>query len=68
MTCLKPWNAARQRRDPKTIKKARLTQYIRDTCDQGRLRADNSQVGVQFAWGQLPGQDHSRINCVDGNI
>ena len=48
--------------------KARLTQRIGDTCDQGRLRANNNQVGVQFACqgGRLGGV--IRINCVDGNI
>ena len=48
--------------------KARLTQCIGDTCDQGRLRANNDQVGVQFACqgGCLGGV--IRINCVDGNI
>ena len=48
--------------------KARLTQCIGDTCDQGRLWANNDQVGVQFACqgGCLGGV--IRINCVDGNI
>ena len=48
--------------------KARLTQCIGDTGDQRRLRADNDQVGVQFACqgGCLGGI--IRINCVDGNI
>ena len=48
--------------------KTRLTQCIGDTCDQGRLRANNDQVGAQFACqgGRLGGV--IRINCVDGNI
>ena len=48
--------------------KARLTQRVGDTCDEGRLRANNDQVGVQFACqgGCLGGV--IRINCVDGNI
>ena len=48
--------------------KARLTQRVRNTGDQRRLRADNDQVGVQFACqgGCLGGV--IRINCVDGNI
>ena len=48
--------------------KTRLTQCIGNTCDQGRLRANNDQVGVQFACqgGCLGGV--IRINCVDGNI
>ena len=48
--------------------KTRLTQCIGDTCDQGRFRANNDQVGVQLACqgGCLGGV--IRINCVDGNI
>ena len=48
--------------------KTRLTQCVRNTCDQRRLRANNDQVGVQFACqgGCLGGV--IRINCVDGNI
>ena len=48
--------------------KARLPQRVGDTCDQRRLRANNDQVGVQFACqgGCLGGI--IRINCVDGNI
>ena len=48
--------------------KTRLTQRVRNTGDQGRLRANNDQVGVQFACqgGCLSGV--IRINCVDGNI
>ena len=48
--------------------KTRLTQRVRNTGDQGRLRANNDQVGVQFACqgGCLSGI--ICVNCVDGNI
>ena len=48
--------------------KTRLTQCVRNARNQGRLRANNNQVGLQFACqgGCLGGV--IRINCVDGNI
>ena len=48
--------------------KTRLTQRIGDTCDEGRLRANNDQVGVQFACQGGRGGRVVCINCVDGNI